>query len=115
MAERRREKRNSEVNRVSIEYLIEEPIEKMKRSSHGLMEDISLGGIKILSDTFFPVGKVIKVVLTLKGNTKPIYMIGKVKWNKNISNEVYEVGLEIVDTFKETIQALIEHFYGNEN
>ena len=113
MAERRKEKRNSEVNRISIEYLIEEPIEKMKRSSQGLMEDVSLGGIKILSDTFFPIGKVIKVELTLKGETKPIYMIGRVKWNKNISNEVYEVGVEVVDTFKETIQTLIEHFYGN--
>lgn len=115
MVERRREKRKQEVKHVSIEYLVEEPIEKMKKKSSALMEDISLCGIKILSDTFFPIGKVIKVELTLKGYSTPIYMIGKVKWTKNIDNEVHELGLEIVDTFKSTIQTLMGHLYSKED
>jgi len=41
-------------------------------------------------------------------------MIAKVKWTKNMDNELHEMGLEIVDTFKETIQILMGHLYGKE-
>jgi hypothetical protein len=39
-------------------------------------------------------------------------MMGKVKWIRNLDDEVYEIGLEIVDTFKESIRILTGHLYG---
>ena len=112
MTERRKEKRIKEVNRVSIEYLAEIPVEELKRSSSALMEDLSFRGVRLLSETAFPVGKVLKVGLTFAENPEPIHLIAKVKWTKKIDDEVHEMGLETVDIFKETIRTLMGHLYG---
>ena len=112
MIERRREKRKKEVNRVSVEYLPEGPIQGSKKINYGLTEDMSLNGIKILTDSFFPIHKVMKISLSLGRNYETIYMIGKVKWIRNLEDEVYEIGLEIVDTFMESIRILTGHLYG---
>ena len=110
--ERRRERRKREVNRVSVEYLPEWPINGCKIINCGLTEDISLNGIKILTDSFFPINKVMKISLSLGRNYNTIHMMGKVKWIRNLDDEVYEMGLEIVDTFKESIRVLTGHLYG---
>lgn len=110
--ERRREKRKREVNRVSVEYLPEGPVYGSKKINYGLTEDMSLNGIKIVTDSFFPIHKVMKISLSLGRSYETIYMIGKVKWIRNLEDEVYEIGLEIVDTFKESIRILTGHLYG---
>jgi hypothetical protein len=115
MEERRKDKRKTEIKRVLIEYLAEIPIEKMKRSSYTLMEDISLGGLKLISEKPFPIGQVMKVSITFKENPEPIHMIAKVKWTKIIDEKMHELGLEIVDTFEESIRILMAHLYGKSN
>ena len=112
MIERRRERRVKEVNRISMEYLPEGPILGSTTICFGLTEDISLSGIKILTDTFFPINKVMKISLSLGKNYEMIHMIGKVKWIQSVEDEVYEMGLEIVDTFEESIRVLTGHLYG---
>jgi hypothetical protein len=115
MIERRREKRKKEINRISIEYLPEGQIYRSKKVNFGLTEDLSLCGIKILTDKFFPIDKVMKLSLSLGRNYETIYLIGKVKWAKSRGEEAYEIGLEVVDTFEKSIRILTGHLYGRTN
>jgi hypothetical protein len=112
MIERRKEKRKKEVNRISIEYLPWGQINRNKKVNFGLTEDLSLCGIKILTDKFFPVDKVMKISLSLGRNYETIYLIGKVKWIKSLDDEAYEIGLEVVDTFEKSVRILTGHLYG---
>jgi hypothetical protein len=115
MIERRREKRRKEVNRVSLEYLPEGQIYRSKKVNFGLTEDLSLCGIKILTDKFFPIGKVMKISLCLGRNYETIYLIGRVKWAKSRGEEAYEIGLEVEDTFEKSVRILTGHLYGITN
>jgi hypothetical protein len=115
MIERRKERRKKEVNRISIEYLPEGQAYRSKKVNFGLTEDLSLCGLKVLTDKFFPVNKVMKISLSLGRNYETIYMIGKVKWNKSLDDEAYELGLEVVDTFANSVRILTGHLYGKTN
>jgi len=115
MIERRREKRKKEINRISIEYLPEGQIYRSKKVNFGLTGDLSLCGIRILTDKFFPIDKVMKISLYLGKNYETIYLIGKVKWAKSLSEEAYEIGLDVVDTFEKSMRILTGHLYGKTN
>lgn len=114
MIERRKEKRIKEINRISIEYLPEKQIYRSKKVNFGLTEDLSLGGIKIRTDKFFPIDKVMKISLCLGRNYETIYFIGKVKWIKSLNEDAYEMGLEVVDTFEKSMRILTGHLYGKQ-
>ena len=112
MIERRKEKRTKEVNRISMEYLTEGQIYRSKKINFGLTEDLSLCGIKILTDSFFPIDKVMKISLSLGRDYETIDMIGQVRWVRSLDEEAYEMGLEVVDTFEKSIRLLTGHLYG---
>ncbi|UCE42291.1 MAG: PilZ domain-containing protein [Candidatus Aminicenantes bacterium] len=115
MIERRKERRKKEVNRISIEYLPEGPIYRTKKVNFGLTEDLSLSGLRILTDKFFPIDKVMKISLCLGRSYETIYLIGKVKWVKSLDDEAYNLGLEVVDTFEKSVRTLTGHLYGKTN
>jgi hypothetical protein len=115
MIERRKEKRRKEVNRISLEYLTDDQLYRSKKVNFGLTEDLSLCGIKILTDTFFPIGKVMKISLSLGKDYEVIDLIGKVKWSNSLDSEAYEIGLEVVDTFEKSMRLLTGHLYGKIN
>jgi hypothetical protein len=115
MIERRKERRTKEINRISLEYLPDGQIYRSKKINFGLTEDLSLCGIKVLTDKFFPIDKVMKISLSLGRNYETIYLIGKVKWTKSLGEEAYEVGLEVVDTFEKSMRILTGHLYGKTN
>ena len=115
MIERRKEKRRREVNRISIEYLAEGQMDTTKKVNFGLTEDLSLCGLRILSEKFFPVDKVLKISLCLGRNTETIYLISKVRWIKSLDDEAFEIGLEVVDTFEKSVRILTGHLYGKNN
>lgn len=94
-----------------MEYLPEESVQGGKTISFGMTEDISLSGIRILTDAFFPVDKIIKISLSLGKNCGMIHMIGKVKWIESFGDDVYEVGFEFEDMLKESIKVLARHLY----
>ena len=51
--------------------------------------------------------------MALAKSRRIISVIGKVKWIKQLyGNEVFEVGVEFVDTPPDRVMALIEHLYG---
>ena len=91
MIDRRKEKRTKEVNRISLEYLTEGQVYRSKKINFGLTEDLSLGGVKIMTDKFFPIDKVIKISLSLGRDYETIDMIGQVKWVKSLDDEAFEM------------------------
>ena len=74
-------------------------------------DNISLCGFKIIADTYFPVDSLVKADVSLSKTDKTIDVTGKVRWVKDIAENTYEIGIEIVDTSKENIQIFYDHLY----
>jgi len=112
MENKRREKRIKEENKLICEIVSGNKILKCKKIFYTLTKDISLGGVNIRTDTFLPVDTVVKIELSLPKMHKIVCIKGKVKWAKSLyGNEVFEIGLEFVDTPPGIITSLIGHLY----
>lgn len=113
--ERRREARKKEGNRVTIETAPSDnpdtenaPTQKITFS---LTEDISLKGIKVISDAFFPVDSSLKIELSLEELKEPLHLKGKVKWIKSLEEDLYEIGIEFVGASPDQKRVLVNHMY----
>lgn len=112
MTERRREKRKIEEDMVVIEYFPDNGSPTKKKHS-ALTQDLSIGGARILTDKFFPVGTPFQITLTLRRTRQKIEIRGKVKWVKEVSeSELFEIGVEFLHHISKTVLALISHLYG---
>lgn len=112
MEDKRREKRIKEENKLICEIISCDDSLKHKKVFYTLTKDISLGGVNIRTDTFLPIDTVVKIELSVPKMQKIVCIKGRVKWTKCLySNEVFEVGLEFVDTPPNIITSLIGHLY----
>ena len=112
MIDKRREKRIKEENKLICEIVSCDEILKQKKIFFTLTKDISLGGVNIRTDTFLPVETVVKMELSLPKMQKIVCIKGKVKWAKSLyGDEVFEIGLEFVDTSPNIIISLIGHLF----
>ena len=112
MEDKRREKRVKEENKLICEIVSDNKILKCKKIFYTLTKDISLGGVNIRTDTFLPVDTIVKMELSLSKMQKIVYLKGKVKWVKSLfDDEVFEMGLEFMDTPPNIITSLIGHLY----
>ncbi len=110
MEDKRREQRVREENKLICEII--SCSLRHKRIFYTLTKDISLGGVNIRTDTFLPVNTVVKIELPLPKMHKIVCVKGKVKWTKSLfGNEVFELGLEFLDTPPEVITSLIGHLF----
>jgi c-di-GMP-binding flagellar brake protein YcgR len=109
--EKRRNKRKKEENRVEIERVSD------KHNSSGetiaaFSEDISLGGIKIITDQKFQVNSLLNLKISLRSSRRIIFMRGRVCWIKRqMEKGLYEVGVEFIDTSPNRSMILISHLY----
>jgi c-di-GMP-binding flagellar brake protein YcgR len=117
--ERRRETRKKEGNRVTIETAPQNQPDSekatTKKISFSLTEDISLKGIKVISDAFFPIDTVLKIELSLTELNEPIDLRGKVKWIRSHEEDLYEIGIEFIETTPNTMKVLVNHMYRYED
>ena len=114
MTEKRREKRVEEETKVSIRILNEEEHDTEENIVYALTKDISSGGVKILTDKMLPVNTHLEIELTLPKMRKIVAVTGKVRWVKQIyDDDVFETGLQFVDTPPESIMLLLEYTYGS--
>ncbi len=113
MEEKRRDKRIKNESKLIFEIISCDRDLKNKKIFYTLTKDISLGGVNIRTDTFLPVDTLLKIDLPLPKMHKIISVRGKVRWIKSLyEDEVFEVGLEFVDTPHDVITSLIGHLYG---
>ncbi len=111
MTERRKESRKQESNKVTIEPVAQAPDDSIKKISFSLTEDISLKGIKVISDTFFPVDTLLKLELSLAEIDDPLVVRGKVKWSKSLEEDLYEIGIEFINLIPDVARVLVDHMY----
>ena len=113
MTERRKEESKKEGNRVTIEALHNDQTPSGERVTFAVTDDISFRGIKILSDTPYPINSLLSIELFLGIIKKKINVTGKVRWIFSLGEETYEMGIEIetANTSGDDKQILIDHVY----
>jgi len=110
MKEKRRARRINEraAAAISLASLDYPPLDK--KIAHCLTEDISIKGIKIQCEKFFPINSTLKIQLSLREPTRQINVLGKIRWVKKLKAcEGFEMGIEIVGTSKEDLGVLKRH------
>jgi c-di-GMP-binding flagellar brake protein YcgR len=114
MPDKRRENRVAEETKVTIKILPEDNYAHDKTVVYALTKDISSGGIKILTDKMLPVDTLLQIELTLTKLRKLVTLNGKVRWvNRLYDDDVFEMGIEFIDTAPESVILLLENIYGS--
>ena len=81
-----------------------------KKIARCLTEDISIKGIKIQCEKFFPINSILKIQLSLREPTRLINVLGKIRWVRKLKAcEGFEMGIEIVGTSREDLGILKRH------
>ena len=110
MADKRKAQRIKEEAKVTIVLISKDSSSPGRKVIYHLTKDISLAGIKIQTNTFLPINSMIKIELSLKEPPRLITTIGMLRRVKSLyADELFEVGIEFVDTSKEIINTLKEH------
>jgi len=108
--EKRREKRLDEENKVVLHVLSEN--ESLEESFYSFSKDISVGGLRIMTDSPLPVKTRVKMEIALSDSKRLVSGIAEVRWIKSLfDDEVFEMGLEFVDLDPQSKVFLIEHIY----
>ncbi len=112
MKERRREPRTREENRVVL-TIVPGQGEEPRGPYYCLTKDISVGGIRIMTDAPLAIGASVQVEITLARSRKRVLALARVRWVKELfGKDVFDTGLEFFHLDPETEVALIEHIYG---
>jgi uncharacterized protein (TIGR02266 family) len=108
--EKRREKRLSEENKVVLQVVSEN--ENLEESFYSFSRDISVGGLRIMTDSPLPVKTRVKLEIALSDSKKLVSGIAEVRWIKGLfDDEVFEMGLEFVELDPQSKVFLLEHVY----
>jgi uncharacterized protein (TIGR02266 family) len=113
MKERRKDPRINEENKVVLNLIPNGGAQGSRNVYYSLTRDLSIGGIRIMTDAPLAVGSRVKVEITLAKSRKRVQAVAAVRWvNELFGKEVYDMGLEFVEIDPETELALIDHVYG---
>lgn len=114
MKEKRGATRISEKTEVTISPSSNGYSDLDPKVSRCLTEDISIKGIKIQSERFLPINSTLKIQLSLRDPRRLLNIWGKIRWVKKLKEcEVFEMGIEIVETSKDDLGALERHIEGS--
>jgi Tfp pilus assembly protein PilZ len=106
---RRRAERKQDVNPVVIKLIHDGRAVEGLLTRLSLTENMSVCGLKIVTDAFIPVGSEFEVELSLIWSFKTIQVAGKVVWIDDLTDTFYEIGVEIIEASEENIRILTEH------
>lgn len=113
MEEKRKERRLKEENKVKISVFSTDKSTHVKGNFFALTKDISLNGLKIHTDEKLEIDTVLKIEIALAASKKLISVIGRVKWVSRLyEGEVFEAGIELIDTPPDRVLSLLDHLYG---
>jgi len=112
MKERRRDPRTKEENKVVLT-----PADAGGGSPRGtyysLTKDISVGGIRIMTDAPLEVDSRVGLEITLTKSRTRIRAVARVCWVKELfDKDVFETGLEFTEIDPDDRLALMDHLYG---
>lgn len=113
MKERRRDPRAKEENKVILTLIPEGTAPEPKQTYYSLTNDISMGGIRFLTDAPLAVGACVKLEITLSKSHRSIQAVARVRWVKDLfGKDVYDMGLEFEEIGSADKLVLIDHLYG---
>lgn len=113
MKERRRDPRVREENKVVLTLIPEGTAPGAKQTHYSLTKDISMGGIRIITDAPLAVNARVKLEITLSKSRKSIQAVARVRWVKDLfGKDVYDMGLEFEEIGSADELVLIDHLYG---
>jgi c-di-GMP-binding flagellar brake protein YcgR len=113
MKERRKDPRIGQENKVALNPLPDGRRRGAKDAACCLTRDVSMGGIRVITDAPLEVGSRVTVELTLTKSKTSVRAAAKVRWVKEIDGKkLYDMGLEFVEIAPEDELALIDHIYG---
>ncbi len=113
MEEKRKERRLNEENKVTISVFSKDRSAHVKGNFLALTKNISLNGLKIQTDVKLDIDTVLKIEIALAKSKKLISVIGRVRWVSQLyDDEVFETGIEFVDTPPDRVLSLLDHLYG---
>ena len=116
MTEQRKAKRVKEEAQVTIKLVPSETFTPDKKISYHLTKDISSTGLRVFANSFLPINSTLKIELILEKPHRLISAFGKVRWIKSrYADELFELGIEFVDTPEDHIRALKEHIEQTES
>lgn len=111
--EKRRERRFPEENHVTLEMVTEGNSDPGKKICFAVTRDLSMGGMRLSCNTFYPVKTPLKVNLRLKRTRRLIRTRGTIRWVRSLyENELFDCGLQFDDVTPELSMILLEHLYG---
>lgn len=109
MIERRKAERKQDVNPVIIKLIHDDRVVNGILTRISLTENMSLCGLKIVTDALIPKDALFEVEISLMWSFKTIHVTGKVIWINDLTDTFYEMGVEIVEAPEENIRILTEH------
>lgn len=110
MVERRRDRRVDEFNDITMTVISCKNNLLKRKVFYSCSENISVSGVRIYSNDYFPVDTLLKMDMKLERTQQKITTMGKVKWFKTIfEDEWYEGGIEFVETPDCMIKKLSDH------
>ena len=107
--EKRKAKRILEENKVKITRTYKDKLPPDEKIIYCQTKDISSGGARIQSNTFFPINTLLKIELSLKEPPRLISAIGKVRWVKKPYRELFQTGIEFMEMSPGSNNFLEEH------
>jgi c-di-GMP-binding flagellar brake protein YcgR len=117
MKEKRKENRIIEEDKVVLSLVPEGNVPGSAETYHSLYsltQDISAGGVRIITDSPLPVDSNVRFEIALSKTRQLIHGTGKVRWlNRLFEDRVFEAGLEFTELGPEGVGAILEHIYGH--
>ncbi len=112
MKETRREGRTLQENKVKFRITSYTKQPHVRKTYYALTRDLSVDGMRILTEKFLPIETEIQMEIELLDSNKLINLNGKVIWISSLyEDELYEVGIEFIGASTEKIIDLIEHIF----
>jgi len=112
MKEKRKEKRIFEEDKVVLSLVPEGNVPGSAETYYSLTQDISAGGVRVITDSPLPVDSNVRFEIALSKTRQLVHGTGKVRWlNRLFEDRVFEAGLEFTELGPEGVGAILEHIY----
>ena len=113
MKERRRDIRLVEENKAVVSRMTGEIKPGSPAVYYSLTQDISMGGVRIMTDAPLERGERVRVDITLSRSRKRIRAGAEVRWVRELyEGEVFEAGLQFAGLDPDDEFALMDHIFG---
>jgi hypothetical protein len=115
MAEKRKDQRSREEKKVVIEFYPGGKDSRPKNVTYALTRDVSDGGVRLLTDKYFPIGTLLKITLSLPRSRKIANVVAEVKWVQNFqTSDLFEMGIEYMHEIPDSVKTMMSAHHGKD-